>query len=64
MVGAQNLAYSLWDLDQRHVTAQGLLPLSEDAELDWLGFSETGLPILSDSKVLIVNVWFVLCLKV
>jgi chromosome transmission fidelity protein 4 len=45
-----SLHFQLFDTDSKHVVASGFLPLSPDSTLMWLGFSESGVLICTDSK--------------
>ncbi len=50
VLGAQNLGFSLWDIDARSIVARGTTPVSEESTLDWAGFTDSGLAVCADSK--------------
>ena len=43
----------LWNIDTRMVEARGTAPLSDEATLDWVGFTDSGIPVVADSKQLV-----------
>eukprot|EP00040_Diaphanoeca_grandis_P005605 m.33649 g.33649 ORF g.33649 m.33649 type:complete len:1140 (+) comp16851_c1_seq1:87-3506(+) len=51
--GAQVLGYVLFDLDQRRVIHKERLPISYGAELNWIGFTDDGLPACVDSEEIV-----------
>eukprot|EP00730_Choanoeca_flexa_P003859 TRINITY_DN11524_c0_g2_i2.p1 TRINITY_DN11524_c0_g2~~TRINITY_DN11524_c0_g2_i2.p1 ORF type:complete len:1032 (+),score=334.37 TRINITY_DN11524_c0_g2_i2:48-3098(+) len=58
--GEQQLTYLIFDCDAHKVIAQSTLPLTPAAELRWVGFSETGLPVTVDSEEVVralVTTW-------
>ncbi|CAG8481470.1 6831_t:CDS:10 [Paraglomus occultum] len=48
--GSQNLGYILYNIESHDFIQDGHLPLSTGAVLNWLDFSQDGLPAIYDSK--------------
>nr|KAJ3421051.1 hypothetical protein HK105_004639 [Polyrhizophydium stewartii] len=48
--GNQSLSYLLLDSDKRATVLQGRLPTSPSSTLDWVGFSDTNIPLTYDSR--------------
>lgn len=52
-VGRLRLGYSIYNLRSKTTVTQGSITLSPSANLTWIGFTEEGLPSLSDSQGLV-----------
>eukprot|EP00842_Homolaphlyctis_polyrhiza_P002193 jgi/Hompol1/2975/HPOL_003097-RA len=48
--GDQSISFALMDLDQRNTIIKDRLPLSSGATLEWIGFSDTLVPLTYDSR--------------
>ncbi|KAF9198016.1 hypothetical protein BGZ49_001301 [Haplosporangium sp. Z 27] len=48
--GSQNLGYSVYNVETGQRIQHGSVPVSDDTFIDWLGFSEGGIPAYFDSK--------------
>ncbi|KAG0309029.1 hypothetical protein BGZ98_005711 [Dissophora globulifera] len=48
--GSQNVSYSIYNVETGQRIQQGLVPLSDDTFMTWLGFSEGGIPAFYDDN--------------
>ncbi|GJJ69992.1 chromosome transmission fidelity protein 4 [Entomortierella parvispora] len=48
--GSQNLGYSMYNVETGQRIQQGVLPVSDDTFISWIGFSEGGIPAFYDDK--------------
>ncbi|CAH1756601.1 10090_t:CDS:10, partial [Entrophospora sp. SA101] len=48
--GSQNLGYMLYNVETNDIVQKEQLPISKDSTLEWIGFSDKGLPAMYDSE--------------
>ncbi|CAG8508326.1 12094_t:CDS:10 [Acaulospora morrowiae] len=48
--GSQSIGYILYDFRSREILQRDRMPISKDSILQWIGFSEEGMPAMFDSK--------------
>ncbi|KAF9576938.1 hypothetical protein EC968_000063 [Mortierella alpina] len=48
--GSQNLGYAIYNVETGQRIQQGMVPVTDDTHISWLGFSEGGIPAFVDDK--------------
>ena len=49
-LGSQNLGYAIHNVETGQRIQQGMVPVTDDTHISWLGFSEGGIPAFVDDS--------------